>query len=317
MALQVGIVGCGAVVETLYAPALAGAEHAVRWVCDADPARAARAASLLGATPVALEELADRADAVVVATPPSSHEAVVRACLGAGRRVLCEKPFASSTAAARALVESADAAGALLYVGHFRRRYPQVELARRLVGLGLIGEVAALSASEGGRFRWTAVSGYTSTDPSGGVLWDTGSHTLDMALFAAGLDEEEAPEIRDVRVRRDRPEPSHDVAADLTLGLGGREVGLHLHVSRREALPNVVRVTGDAGSVAFPAGLDDRVRLTTERGSDVLTAPRSHAEPLECFALQVCSVLGGDGADTFAARRFIGQTGILEAIADA
>ena len=314
--LSVGIVGCGAVVDALYAKALIGRDaYAVRYVCDVDPARAARAAAAFGAEAVALDVLADRSDAVMVTTPPATHEALVRDCLRDGRTLLCEKPFATSAAAARELVEAARAAGARLHVGHFRRRYPQVELARRLVGLGLIGEVTALSASEGGRFRWEAVSGYTARDPAGGVLWDTGSHTLDMALFAAGLDDGPAPEVEGLRVERDRPEPSHDVMADFILEDGGRTVAGHLHVSRREALPGVVRVTGSAGSVAFPAGLDDRVRLTTPRGSEVLAAGRSHADVRECFDLQLRSVLLGDGADTFAARRFLAQTAILEAIA--
>jgi predicted dehydrogenase len=314
--LPVGIVGCGAVVETLYAAALLGREaYAVRFVCDLDPARAARAAAIFGAEPVPLDVLAARAGPVVVATPPASHAEIVRSCLREGRVVLCEKPFTPDAATARELVDAAAAAGTRLYVGHFRRRFPQVELARRLVRLGLIGEVTGVSASEGGRFRWEAVSGYTSSDPAGGVIWDMGSHTLDMALFAAGLDEEADLGVGELQVQRDRPEPSHDVAADVTLTRGGRPIAAHLHVSRREALPNIVRIAGTGGSLSFSAALDDRVRLRTPRGSEVLFAGRSHADLGECFDLQLRSVLLGDGAETFDARTVLGQTAILEAIA--
>ena len=60
----------------------------------------------------------DEVDAVVIATPASSHEAVVRAALTAGRHVLVEKPMALHAAGGASLCDLAEARGKLLMVGY-------------------------------------------------------------------------------------------------------------------------------------------------------------------------------------------------------
>ena len=183
--IALGLIGCGTVAHTNYAKTLIGRDaYKVQFVCDTNPSQAESAAALFGAEVVSLSSLRTE-------PTPSSYR----------RRPRRMRRW-SSVAAARAhdhlreavhddlrrragFCEAARASGAHLYVGHFRRVFPQLVLARDLVGLGVIGEVSGLRASEGGRFTWKAISNYTTRDPAGGVLWDTGAHTLDMALFAA------------------------------------------------------------------------------------------------------------------------------------
>lgn len=312
---SVGLIGCGAVVHTMYAKALLGRDaYKVRYVCDTDAAQAASAASLFDAQVVPLEALASEADAVIISTPPSSHASLVRACLRPGRIILCEKPYMTTHQDALQICEESRVAGAHLYVGHFRRTFPQLELARELIGLGLIGEVNGIAASEGGRFTWRAVSNYTTQDPCGGVLWDTGSHTLDMALFAAGLDNQPDLDVRDISVERNKQEPSHDFRASFVLSADEQEVGGRLHVSRTEVLPNLVRISGNHGQVAFVTDMDDRVRLTTAKGSLVLHAERSYRQILECFDLQLRRVLSKAHAEPYAAENFVGQVKLMETL---
>jgi predicted dehydrogenase len=316
--ISVGLIGCGTVVHTLYAKTLIGRDaYRVRYVCDTNAAQAKSAASLFDATAVSLDVLVDKAEAIIISTPPSSHASLVRASLRSGRTILCEKPYMTTYHDALDVCEMSKASSTRLYVGHFRRVFPQLDLARELVALGLIGEVDGIQASEGGRFTWKAVSNYTTSDPHGGVLWDTGAHTLDMALFASGLDRRSGLEVRDVEVDRDKNEPSHDFRADFKLAVDGRTVAGRLHVSRREALPNMIRITGDRGQVAFITGLDDRVRLTTPRGSIVLGAERSYLRELECFDLQLRRILCGDRAELFAVENFVGQIKLMENLSNA
>jgi len=289
----------------------------VGYVCDRSADQAEAAASMFGAKVASLEELAADSDAVIIAAPPASHLSLVEATIAPDRTVLCEKPLMTSSGDARAAVEMAAQAGSRLYVGHFRRTFPNVRLARELANLGLIGRVTSISACEGGRFTWRTTSDYPVKDVTGGVLWDTGSHTLDMALHAAGLDTLQVTDIEVDRVRRDKQEPSHDISADFGFQANGDQVRGHLHVSRKDALPNLIQIDGTTGSIAFVAGLDDAVRLTTPRGSTVLRAGLEHSEQLECFELQVRRILTGEGADDFKADRFIGQIEILEAVANA
>lgn len=80
-------------------------------------------------------------DAVVVASSPETHEALVRACLDAGRPVLCEKPLAASAEASRRIVEAEAAVGRrLVDVGFMRRHDDGYRDLKRRLDDGEIGE---------------------------------------------------------------------------------------------------------------------------------------------------------------------------------
>jgi len=72
------------------------------------------------------EEVAGRADAVVVATPTVSHAALAAFFLERGLDVLVEKPMTASLAEADGLVALARARGRILGVGHVERYNPAV-----------------------------------------------------------------------------------------------------------------------------------------------------------------------------------------------
>ena len=80
-------------------------------------------------------------DAVVVATPPSTHVAVALQAIEAGKHVLVEKPLAPTAAGARRLGCAASAAGVILMVGHTFEYNPAVRKLRELVQHGELGEV--------------------------------------------------------------------------------------------------------------------------------------------------------------------------------
>lgn len=316
--IKIGIVGCGEVVKRMYFAALTGRRaYAVKWVSDLDARRASTVADMFRARSVPLDELTAQADVVIVSTPPSSHASVVESCIRPGITILCEKPFMTRRADAERLVAAASELGARLFVGHFRRLYPQVCLAREVVALGLIGAVSECRVSEGGRFTWTAASGYTTQDPYGGVLWDTGSHTLDMALYASALAGAAPGTVGEIAVERDKAEPSHDLRASFAWDVAGREIRNYIHVSRKAALPNYVTIRGETGTVQFLSGVDNRVRLTTAKGTTVLTGSSPNLDPLEYFELQCRKVLLNDGPEPFSAGGFTAQIGLLEALARA
>ena len=314
--IEIGLVGSGRVAHDIYAKTLRGrSAYRVGFVVDTDPAQARSGAELFGAEVAELGEVIEKADAIFVSTPPATHADLVRACLRPGGFILCEKPYMTSYEDAQAVTDAAREAGARLYVNHFRRVFPQVELARDLVRLGVIGEVTEVRAAEGGRFVWETVSGYTLRDPTGGVLWDTGSHTLDLVLYAAGLDGRATVDVSNIRVRRDKPEPSHDFRALFEFEVDGRSIRARLDLSRKEALPNFVVVKGSEGEIGFITEADDRVRLTTQRGTAVLHANRSYEEAWECFDVAFRRILlAEETAEAFAAESVIGQIKLLEAL---
>lgn len=65
---------------------------------------------------VAIEDPA--VEAVVIATPIATHASLAAASLAAGKAVFVEKPLATTAAEARRVVDAADVAGRVLFVGH-------------------------------------------------------------------------------------------------------------------------------------------------------------------------------------------------------
>src|ERR1700678_239212 len=95
---QVAIVGCGAVVQDMYAPALKGLGGVqVVAVCDLDQERAELVGHELGAPVKSFDEAVADAGLVVIAAPPAAHFELASRALAAHCSVLCEKPFVART----------------------------------------------------------------------------------------------------------------------------------------------------------------------------------------------------------------------------
>ena len=126
--IGVGIVGTGLMGST-HARILASSVSGAEVVALADPARATAEALAqeVGAHVVYEDGLeliaAADVDAVVIASPASTHEAFALACLRAGKRVLCEKPLATSAEASLRIAEAERALGRRLVTVAFMRRF--------------------------------------------------------------------------------------------------------------------------------------------------------------------------------------------------
>lgn len=80
-----------------------------------------------------VEEALPYIDALVIATPPSTHFGIATTAIAAGKHVLVEKPMTTTTADARALVEQAARAGTVLMAGHTFEYNPAVVQLREIV----------------------------------------------------------------------------------------------------------------------------------------------------------------------------------------
>jgi predicted dehydrogenase len=94
------------------------------------------------------EVLADPSvDAVSIATPPSTHYALVKQALEAGKHVLVEKPLATTAVDAEELVEIAEREGLVLMPGHTFLYSPAVNKVRDLIDSGELGEIYFITSS--------------------------------------------------------------------------------------------------------------------------------------------------------------------------
>ena len=80
-------------------------------------------------------------DAVVIATPVSSHYELALAALQAGKHVLVEKPLASTSDQARRLIEEAAARKLVLLVDHTFVYTDAVRKIREMIATGQLGQI--------------------------------------------------------------------------------------------------------------------------------------------------------------------------------
>ena len=94
-----------------------------------------------------LTEALDDIDAVVIATPPSTHRDLALEAIAAGKHVLVEKPLATTAADARAMVDAAAARGVVLMVGHTFEFHSAVWTLREMVQEGRLGDLYYLDTA--------------------------------------------------------------------------------------------------------------------------------------------------------------------------
>ncbi len=92
-----------------------------------------------------LEDVDVAADAVIIATPNATHEALGRLAVAQGLAVLVEKPMTAKREEAERLVAAAEAAGVPLLVGYHRRHHPKVTALKAALAEGRIGQPVGAS----------------------------------------------------------------------------------------------------------------------------------------------------------------------------
>ena len=84
---------------------------------------------------------ADDVDAVLLATPVSTHYDLSLRLLDAGKHVLVEKPLAHSVEACNELIANAEARGLVLMPGHTFLYSPPVMAIKEMLELGALGRI--------------------------------------------------------------------------------------------------------------------------------------------------------------------------------
>lgn len=127
-------------------------------------------------------------DAVYVGTPNQLHVPVALAAIQAGKHVLCTKPLSDSEAAARSLVEAADASGLVNMMSLSMRHEGRIQHLGALSRSGALGQIyyaRARSVRRSGIPDW----GAHFIRRGGGAFRDMGVHALDSAWWLAGCPE--------------------------------------------------------------------------------------------------------------------------------
>ena len=115
----------------------------------------------------------DAVQAVVVATPPKTHHAIVKRALEAGKHVLVEKPLATRLSDAQELARIAESNGLVLMPGHTFIYSPAVNAVRDLIQSGVVGDIHFVTSSRMNLGKYQ----------SDGVVCDLAPHDLSILLY--------------------------------------------------------------------------------------------------------------------------------------
>lgn len=190
--LRVGLVGCGAIVRAAHLPALMGnPDVEVAVLCDRQAENARLTAleyDLKCPVVTSHTELIGKVDAAIIAVPPRWHAPVAIDLLSGGVDVLCEKPLAITVADGARMADCARRHDRVLAVALMMRFFPHNHVLRSLVLDGELGDIREVIAEDGAPLDWAmATNSYFDRDNTGGgVLFDSGVHTLDRVLWMFG-----------------------------------------------------------------------------------------------------------------------------------
>jgi len=249
--IRVGLIGNGYAGATIHTPLISAVDglRLVR-VATARPDGIGLGTIETVATPAQLIEAPD-IDLVVIATPNTTHAALARQALLAGKHVVLEKPFTVTAAEGEELLKTATAAQRVLSVFHNRRWDSDFLAVRRCIESGLLGEIQSYQAHFN-RYRPQIRQRWREQDlPGSGALYDLGSHLIDQALVLFGL-----PRTITAHVATQRPDGQAVDYFHLLLGYGTRKVVLESGALVRQPGPRF-QVHGRRGSFV-KSGIDSQ-----------------------------------------------------------
>lgn len=118
-----------------------------------------------------------RVQAVIIASPTSTHAEVVREAAQAGKAIFCEKPLALTLAATDEAIGAVERAGVPLQVGFMRRFDRGYVEARRKINAGVIGQPVMIRSI--GRDPHRTSLEFANPAVSGGLIVDMAIHDFD------------------------------------------------------------------------------------------------------------------------------------------
>lgn len=146
-------------------------------VCDIDPRNVEKIVEqypiVRGFSEIG-EMLESEVDAVVIATPISTHFDLARQALLAGKHVLVEKPLAHNSSSCEELVALAEQKGLILMTGHTFIFSPPVTKVKELIETGSLGDLYYISLSR-------VNLGLYQKDVD--VIWDLAVHDISILLY--------------------------------------------------------------------------------------------------------------------------------------
>ena len=255
--VKVGVIGCG-----YWGPKLARNFHDLPEaelfsVSDLSPDRLGHMRELYPSVNTYSDHrkiLDSDVDAVVVATPVSTHHRLAMEVLRAGKHLLVEKPLAATVGEATEIAETAHQLGLMAMVGHTFQHNPAVKKVAQVIESGELGEIYYVDAA---RVNLGLLQ------PDINVVWDLAPHDISILLDILNLDPVRVSARGEAYIRKEPVEVAY-----LTLSFPG-EILASLRLSWLDPVKmRRITVVGSKKMLVYDDLLDEKV-LVYDKGVDV------------------------------------------------
>jgi len=225
-----------------------------------------------------------KVEAIVIASPQSTHRDVALAAFALGKPVFCEKPLGATLADSVAMTEAARASGAINMVGFNYIRTPASQYARRLVAEGRIGDVTWFRGEHTEDFfADPALPGTWRTQGAGnGTMGDLAPHMINAARALIGPITALCAQVETVHARRGDAAVTNDDQAQMMCRFENGAQG-HLFFSRiatGRKMGYAYEIHGTKGAIRFDQEDQNALHLYTMEGPEaergfrkILTGP--------------------------------------------
>ncbi len=191
---NITIIGCGAVADLLYMPAIKQLESAkIINLVDLNMSFCDELVKKYSIDNVNCSRTIPKAetdkDIALVLVPTGLHADVVTDCINKGYHVMCEKPLASNISEVNQLIKLSLDKDKLLAVGMARHYMPHNTIIKELIENDTFGDPIKIYFEEGGAFSWpikTMARFDSKESGNGAALNGTASHLIDLVLWWFG-----------------------------------------------------------------------------------------------------------------------------------
>jgi predicted dehydrogenase len=212
--------------------------------------------------------------AVVIASPQSTHREIALAAFAAGKPVFCEKPLGASLDDGLAMVAAAEASGLTNMIGFNYVRTPATQYVRRLLAEGAIGDVTWFRAEHTEDFLADPElpATWRTEGRANGAMGDLSPHIINATLALMGPIAEISARVETVHATRPGPNGpvavTNDDQAQMMVRFAGGAMG-HIFTSRvatGRKMGYAYEIHGTTGAIRFDQEDQNAVWLYRAQG---------------------------------------------------
>ena len=229
-----------------------------------------------------------RVEAILIASPQTTHRQIALAAIAAGKPVFCEKPLGASLDDARVMTAAAETVGVPNMIGFNYIRAPAMQLAREMILGGEIGDIIHVRAEHEEDFLADPQEpgNWRTREACAGNLGDLSPHIINAILRLVGPVESVVAEIQTVYETRPGERGfeavTNDDQADFLCRFenGARGSVTVSRVATGRKMSYAFDITGTKGALRFDAEdqnalwfYDSRARRGRQGFAKLLTGP--------------------------------------------